>query len=257
MGMNPPGALPHSPRRSGPGRLARIKERLRTTAHAVLDPVVSGAIRLGLTANHLTVLGFGISLGAALAFFDGHSRLGALLLLVSGLCDILDGQVARRQGGETRFGAFLDSTLDRLSESAVLIGILGFCLRNLHALVFSPERVIEQTRAGLFPMTWAVVGITAMLALVGSFMVSYTRARAEGLGLECKVGWFERPERLALLIVAGALQVFWAMSGALLLLALFSFVTAAQRVAHVWKLTRVPRDASPRDAGPDADGGRS
>ena len=91
---------------------------------------------------------------------------------------------------------------------------------------------------GLYPVTWAVVAATAALALVGSFMVSYTRARAEGLGLECRVGWFERPERMVLLIVAGALQVFWAMSGALLLLTLLSFFTAAQRVAYVWKHTR-------------------
>jgi len=251
MGMSEQSAMPHS-EAAAAGRLARLKERLRVLAHAALDPVVGGAIRIGLTANHLTVLGFGLSLAAGLAFFDGHSRLGALLLLIAGLCDILDGQVARRTGGETRFGAFFDSTLDRVSESAVLIGILGFCLRNLHALVFSPERVIEQTRAGLFPLTWAVVGLTAVLALVGSFMVSYTRARAESLGLECKVGWFERPERLTLLILAGALQVFWAMSGALLLLAILSFVTAAQRVAHVWKLTRVPVDAAHPDPESDA-----
>ena len=77
-----------------------------------------------------------------------------------------------------------------------------------------------------------------MLALVGSFMVSYTRARAEGLGLECKVGWFERPERMRADHRRGAAQVFGAMSGALLLLALLSFATAAQRMVHVWKITR-------------------
>ena len=238
------------------GPLTRLKERLRTLAHALLDPLVSAAIRIGLTANGLTVLGLGLSAGAGLAFFDGHSRLGALLLLVAGLCDILDGQVARRSGGETRFGAFFDSTLDRLSEALVLLGILGFCFRNLAALVLDPARVVEQAEAGLYPATWAVVGVTAMLALTGSFLVSYTRARAEGLGLECKVGWFERPERLTLLILAGAAKVFWAMSGALLLLALFSFVTAAQRVAYVWKLTRTRDDAGPSGpssgAGPDA-----
>jgi CDP-diacylglycerol--glycerol-3-phosphate 3-phosphatidyltransferase len=234
-----------APPGSGMGPLARLKDRLRSLAHALLEPLVRVSLRLGLTANHLTVLGLGFSLAAGMAFFDGQSRLGALLLLGAGLCDILDGQVARRTGGETRFGAFFDSTLDRLSEAAVLIGILGFCLRNLVALVFDPPRVLEQANAGLFPATWAVVGVTAMLALTGSFLVSYTRARAEGLGLDCKVGWFERPERLTLLILGGALRVFWAMSGALLLLALFSFVTAAQRVAHVAKLTRVPRDPGP------------
>ena len=114
----------------------------------------------------------------------------------------------------------------------------GFCLRNLVALVFESHRVLEQMAVGLYPVTWAVVGGTAALALVGSFMVSYTRARAEGLGLACRVGWFERPERMLLLMLAGALKVFWAMSGALLLLTVLSFFTAAQRVAFVWKHTR-------------------
>ena len=238
----------------GPGGrtspLARAKQRLRLLAHALLDPLASTAIRVGLTANALTVLGLGLAAAAGLAFFDGHSRLAALLLLAAGLCDILDGQVARRSGGETRFGAFFDSTLDRLGEALVLIGILGFCLRNLAALVLEPARFVKQAEAGMDPTTtWMAVGLTAMLALTGSFLVSYTRARAEGLGLECKVGWFERPERLALLILAGAVKWFSAMSIALLLLALYSFVTAAQRVAHVWKLTRT-RDDSRRPHAP-------
>jgi CDP-diacylglycerol--glycerol-3-phosphate 3-phosphatidyltransferase len=227
----PPGAL-------RTGRLSRIKEALRRFAHAALDPAVRGMLRIGLRANHVTLIGLSLSAAAGLAFFDGHSRLGALLLALAGVCDILDGQLARAAGGETRFGAFFDSTLDRLSEALVLLGILGFCLRNLVWLVFDSMSVVEQTTLGLDPWTWAVVGMTAMLALTGSFLVSYTRARAEGLGLECKVGWFERPERLLLLILAGALKAFSAMSGALLILALFSFITAAQRVAHVYRITR-------------------
>jgi CDP-diacylglycerol--glycerol-3-phosphate 3-phosphatidyltransferase len=224
--------------RPAAGPLAQIKDRARDLAHAVLAPIVRLLAAVGLRADHLTVLGLVMSLGAGFAFFDGHSRLGALLLLAAGLCDILDGELARLTGGNSRFGAFLDSTLDRLAESAVLVGIAGFYIRNLFALVFQPELVIEQLSQHLEPATWAVLAITSMLAMVGSFMVSYTRARAEGLGLECKVGWFERPERLTLLILAGAIQVFWAMSIALLLLTLFSFVTAAQRVAHVYRHTR-------------------
>ena len=82
------------------------------------------------------------------------------------------------------------------------------------------------------------MALTAVVALVGSFMVSYTRARAEGLGLECRVGWFERPERMALLVVAGLFGGRPVMPAALLLLAILSFTTAAQRAAHVWKITR-------------------
>ena len=95
----------------------------------------------------------------------------------------------------------------------------------------------EITR-GLEPRTWAVVSLTAVLAMLGSFMVSYTRARAEGLGLECRVGWFERPERMVLIIVAGAFGIGRVMSAALILLALLSFATAIQRVVYIWKNTR-------------------
>jgi phosphatidylglycerophosphate synthase len=220
------------------GGLRGLKERLRIGAHAVLDPVVRGLIAIGVRADHLTVAGLALSLLAGYAFFDAHSRLGAAFLLLAGVCDILDGQVARRTGGETRFGAFFDSTLDRLAEALVLMGIAAYYIRNLLVLVYEPERVLEQQGFELYPETWAAVAMTAVLALAGSFMVSYTRARAEGLGLECRVGWFERPERLVLLMLAGAIHAFWAMSGALLLLALLSFVTAGQRVVHVWKITR-------------------
>jgi len=221
--------------------LTQLKERLKHGAHVAVDPLVRSLLRVGARADHLTIAGFVLALGAATAFFEGHFRLASAILILSGVCDILDGQLARQAGAETRFGAFLDSTLDRVAEGAVLLGLLGFCLRNLLALVFQPSRVLEQYQLGLEPITWAVVGMTAGLAMLGSFMVSYTRARAEGLGLDCKVGWFERPERMVLLILAGLLKVFWAMAAALLVLALFSFVTAAQRVTHVYRTTRDAR----------------
>ncbi len=220
------------------GRVARIKRRVQDGAHAAVEPLVTLLARLGVHADHLTIAGLVLSALSGLALFEGHTRSGALALLLAGLCDILDGELARRSGQESRFGAFLDSTLDRLSEALVLLGILGFYLRNLYALVMHPERALQQISTGLDPLTWAVMAFTAALAMVGSFMVSYTRARAEGLGLDCKVGWFERPERLLLLVVAGLLRVFWAMSAALLLLAILSFATAAQRVAHVHRNTR-------------------
>jgi CDP-diacylglycerol--glycerol-3-phosphate 3-phosphatidyltransferase len=223
---------------AGDGALATLKERLKHGAHAATDPIVRALHRAGARADHLTVLGFGFSMASAFAFFEGHFRLAALALALAGVCDILDGQLARQSGTVSRFGAFLDSTLDRVAEGAVLLGLLGFYLRNLVALVFESSRVIEQYQIGLEPITWAVVGMTAGLALLGSFMVSYTRARAEGLGLECRVGWFERPERMVLIILAGVLKVFWAMSAALLLLAILSFITAAQRVTHVYRITR-------------------
>jgi CDP-diacylglycerol--glycerol-3-phosphate 3-phosphatidyltransferase len=213
-------------------------ERLRPGTHALLAPVTGALVGLGVRADHVTVVGTFVSLAAAVAFFEGMFRTGAGLLALSGLCDILDGEVARRVGVQSRFGAFLDSTLDRFADSVVLAGIAGFYLMHLVELVLQPQLAVAEIGRELLPTTWARVSLTAVGALIGSVLVSYTRARAEGLGLECKVGWFERPQRMVLLIVAGAFGVGPWMSGALLLLVVLSFVTAGQRVAHVWKITR-------------------
>ena len=244
---------------AGSGGRPGYKDRLKDGAHAVLDPFVKLLVALGLKPDHFTILGLGLSISAAIAFYDGHSRLAAVFLILGGLCDILDGQVARVGHLETRFGAFLDSTLDRLAESFVLLGLAGFYASNLLGLYTKASVLVGQVVRGeiegplamtilqrepIDPRTWVVLTLTAVLALIGSFMVSYTRARAEGLGLECKVGWFERPERIVLLIIAGLIQVFWVMSAALMLLTIFSFTTAAQRMAHVWKLTRAAGSGS-------------
>ena len=220
------------------GERVGIKQRLARAAQGVLEPVAGLLARAGVRADILSVLGLALSLGAALAFFEGWFRWGAGLAALAGLCDLLDGQVARRAGRVSRFGAFLDSTLDRFSEGAVLIGLAGFYISGLVKLALDPTLVAAQISRGLEPRTWAAVALTAVVALVASFMVSYTRARAEGLGLECQVGWFERPERLVLVIVAGLFGVGPVMPAALLLLVILSFATVAQRVAHVWKNTR-------------------
>jgi CDP-diacylglycerol--glycerol-3-phosphate 3-phosphatidyltransferase len=223
---------------NGAGQLARFKERVKAGANAALRPAVAVLARLGIGPNLLTVSGCVLSVAAGLAFFEGGFRVGAALLVLSGICDILDGQMARERRLVSTFGAFLDSTLDRLAEAVVLLGIAGYYLVNLLQLAGNPARVLDEVSRGLEPRTWMVVALTAVLALVASFLVSYTRARAEGLGLECKVGWFERPERMLLLIVAGLFGVGPVMPGALLLLTVLSFFTAGQRVAHVHRITR-------------------
>lgn len=227
---------------SGEGRIAQIKERMRQAAHTVFEPLVRGLARAGVRPTHMTVLGLLLSLVAALAFFTGGFRQGAALLMLGGLCDILDGELARERHEASKFGAFLDSTLDRVGDGAVLAGIAGFYIANLLELVHDPGRVLFELARGLEPRTWAAVALTAIAALVSSFLVSYTRARAEGLGIDCRVGWFERPERLSILIVAGAFGVGPVMPGALLVMTVLSFVTAVQRGAYVWKRTRVERD---------------
>ena len=231
-------ATPLAPMAETPAARDGIKGWLARVAHGVLDPVAGAMAAAGVRPDLLTVLGLVFSVASALAFFEGGFRWGSLLLAFAGLCDLLDGQVARRTGPGTRFGAFLDSTLDRFGEGLVLSGIAGFYISGLVDLALDPSLVFAQVARGLEPRTWAAVALAAVLALVMSFMVSYTRARAEGLGIACRVGWFERPERLVLLMLAGLFGVGPVMPAALLLLVILSFSTAAQRVAHVWKSTR-------------------
>ena len=224
--------------RAAEGRVGGYKEALKRLAHAALDPLVRALLAIGLKADHLTVLGFSLSLAAGLEFATGRFRLAATLALVAGLCDILDGQLARLSGKVTRFGAFLDSTLDRIAEAALFVGLAFYYAAQLVDMAVNPSRVMTNLQNGLEPITFLAIAMTAVLALAGSFMVSYTRARAEGLGLECKVGWFERPERLVLLILAGFAGLGPVMPAVLLVLVVFSFATAIQRMAHVWKITR-------------------
>jgi CDP-diacylglycerol--glycerol-3-phosphate 3-phosphatidyltransferase len=220
------------------GERVAFKETMKRLAHAALDPLVRAMAGSGVRPDHLTLLGLMLSLAAGLAFALGSFRGGASFATAAGICDILDGQLARATGSVSRFGAFLDSTLDRIAEAALLVGIGCYYTANLVDQAADPERVAMNLARGLEPFHWGLVSLLAMLALVGSFMVSYTRARAEGLGLECKVGWFERPERMVLLIVAGFAGIGPVMPAALLLLVALSFATAFQRMAHVWKNTR-------------------
>ena len=231
-----PGAATGHPARAG------FKERVRNGAHAMTRPLVDALLRVGVRADHLTIAGFVLSFAAALAFALGmfpraRPPVAALLTALAGVCDLLDGQLARRTGA-SRFGAFLDSTLDRLGESLILAGLAWYYMSNLVDQAMNPERVLRNLAHGLEPVTWAADALLAVLALTGSFMVSYTRARAEGLGLDCKVGWFERPERMVLLIVAGLFGLGPVIPAALLLLTVLSFWTAYQRGRHVWRLTR-------------------
>src|SRR3989442_1198092 len=158
--------------------LGRYRERIR----AWTDPVGRGLFRLRLRPNHLTVIGLGVSFLAASAFSAGRTRAAGLLLIVAGLCDFFDGALARVSGQVTPFGAFLDSVIDRYSDLLVLLGIVVLFARMPH------------TRGA----------IVAMAGLIGSMMVSYTKARAESIGVRCTVGRMERPERMICLI-AGAL----------------------------------------------------
>ena len=178
------------------------KEWFRT----IFDPVASLFVQAGIHPNVLTIAGLVLSVLAGWRFWDGHLRSGALLLLLGGLFDMLDGAVARSSGKGSKFGAFLDSTIDRYAEIIPYLGLTWFLREN--ALLLLP-----------------------FLVITGSLMVSYTRARVEGLGGTCTVGLLERPERIAL-FSAGLLLGGVFLTIALLLLAVGSHWTAIQRMKH-------------------------
>ena len=189
--------------------LSHYKESLR----GVADPVARLLLRVHVRPNQLTVVGLGVSLVAAHAFYQGRLRLAAALLAVAGLFDFFDGSLARLAGSESAFGAFLDSVVDRYSDLVVLLGI-----------VFYYERT-DQT-SGVF---------LTMATLVGTIMVSYTKARAQSIGIRCEIGLMERPERMIVLIAGG---VFHLLGPAIIALAVLTNLTALQRIVYVWRVTR-------------------
>ncbi len=196
--------------------------------YRIVNPFVLLLLRLGITPNVVTFVGFlGNILAAAffvLAIFAAQPlaiiSCGGVILLLAGLFDMLDGRLARLGNLSSTFGAFWDSTLDRYSELISLSGIAAF--------FFSTHSTL-----------W---GILTLLALIGSIMVSYVRARAEGLGLDCKVGILQRPERVVLLslgtILCGILSSLLPLYIAIALIAALANLTAFLRIAHVHHLLK-------------------
>src|SRR5271170_6169 len=182
----------------------------------LLQHVVTGLAATGLTPNAFTFLGLIVNSAAAALFAMGLFHQAAGVLFLAGFLDMADGQVARRVGQVTAFGGYLDSTLDRYSDLALYMGL-----------------VVYYTLIGqVFYMVLAAV------AMASSFMVSYSRARAESLIPSCKVGFMERPERLVLLILGGA---FNHMAPALWVIAAISTITVIHRVAYTWQELRAGR----------------
>ena len=177
------------------------------------DPVAGTLLRAHVRPNQLTVLGLGVSCLAAWAFSQDWLRAGALLLAVAGLFDFFDGALARLSGQESCFGAFLDSVVDRYSDVVVLLGIAVLYHRS-------------GDRLG---------GAATLATLLGTVMVSYTKARAQSIGVQCEIGLMERPERIIGLIAGGLFQV---LGPVMLLLAVLTNVTALQRIFYTRRATR-------------------
>lgn len=192
---------------------------LRQAASTIVSPFVRAAAKLHISPNALTLTGLVISLVSAVIVGSGYLLAGGLVMLFSGLFDMIDGALARSTGKTTKFGALMDSVSDRVSEAALLCALL-----------------VMYTLRGSTPGAFL-----AAAALVGSFLTSYIRARAEGLGLECRVGMFTRAERVIVLGLGLILdQALWQYGAlvAVAILAAFSYVTVVQRMAYVWKQTR-------------------
>ena len=196
----------------------------------IISPAGNLMARLGIHPNILSLAGLILSIAAGIIYSSGSFFWGAWVLVIAGTCDALDGQLARKMEKNSPFGAFFDSTLDRFGEVFVFMGL---------AWHFSGGTVFWEVKAGNpndFQSPLAVLFI--ILAIAGSFMVSYTRARAEGLGVNCEVGWMQRPERITLLIIGSLIASIpvigpFVMKLTLLLLAVLSNFTALQRMIYV------------------------
>ena len=190
----------------------------RNLAYRITDPIVGILSKSGITPNALTLINLALNIVAAYAIATGHFLLGGVLVLVSGLFDLLDGALARFTKQTTRFGAILDSTVDRISEAVILCGLLIW--------------YVPQEGASLKIVLIFVV-------LIGSFLVSYIRARAEGLGLQCQVGLFTRAERVIVLAIGLMInQIFIALC----VLVVFVFITVVQRLVYLWKQGKIKGD---------------
>ncbi len=170
--------------------------------------------RLGLTPNMVTAIGLVLNVLVAIIIARGNLQLGGILLLIASGFDMLDGAVARASGSVTRFGGFLDSTLDRYSEAVVLLGVLVYILGT------------QDYRVG---------ALLIFAAITGSLLISYARARAEAAGFRASVGLLARPERVLVLAIG---LLVGQLIPALWILALGTHLTVATRIAHVWKISR-------------------
>lgn len=192
---------------------------VRQRAQALLNIMALGLNALGLSPNALTLIGFVAMCVIGLFLANGYMALGGVLIIAAGIFDALDGTLARLTNRVSKFGAFLDSTTDRFAEGAIFLGIMYWYMQ--HGMTF--------------------VAYLTYLTLLGSLMVSYARARAEGIGVECKGGMMTRFERIALLVIGLLLTAFFGDTPILLVLAIlavFTNLTAVQRMWLVYRATK-------------------
>lgn len=210
-----------------------MKKSGREMVRGWLDPAVRAIAGTGVHPNLISVIGLVLTAVAAAFFWRGQFTVASLWAIAGSLLDAMDGSVARLQKRESTFGAFLDSTLDRISDTLLFLGVAAYYFYRPVLAASSLPPTFEARLAGYGAMDDYLRGMAALMALAGAYLVSYTRSRAEGLGIPCNVGWFERPERLIVLLGAALFGAGILMDGALVLLVVLSWFTAAQRFLYV------------------------
>lgn len=187
----------------------------------LIEPVAALMVRRRVNPNHLTTVGTVCTVSGGLAFATGHIMVAGWIIGLTAIFDVLDGMVARRTGRSTVFGAFYDSTLDRIADGALLGGIAWF---------FATDPVHRNS------YTFAL----ALAGILGTFLVSYTRARAEALGIDAKVGVMQRAERVVILAVPQAFFGLafngWIFTAVVAVLAVTAWITAVQRILFVRRM---------------------
>lgn len=198
----------------------------------LLEPIADLLVRRRVHPNTITVWGTILTVAGGFIYGTGHISIGGIFLGIVALTDVLDGMVARKGQKVSDFGAFLDSSLDRVADGAVLGGLAVFYALN-------PEH-------HSVPMV-----VVCLAGIIGAFLTSYTRARAESLGLDAKVGMLQRPERVVLLSVPQALFGLalngWVLIVIINLLTITAWITVVQRVKYVYDKTRPPRPEAADD----------
>lgn len=212
------------------------RDFLQKVIYAIINPLIKAMIAVGITPNIVTFVGFLGNIVAAGFFLDAAWMLGTeqadyascmvtvgwggFIILAAGLFDMMDGRLARVSGKSSLFGALWDSTLDRYSE---LVSLFGICL------------IFVRMQGD---MTWFWMSVVTFAAMIGSVMVSYVRARAEGLDIECKVGFMQRPERVVVTAVTAMITGFtgniWWLAGGMILIAVLANITAFWRIWHCY-----------------------
>lgn len=196
-----------------------LSNLVRRRAQALLNSIALALNALGLSPNGLTLIGFIAMCLIGLILANGYMALGGVLIIAAGIFDALDGTLARLTNRVSKFGAFLDSTTDRFAEGAIFLGIMFWYMQ--HGMTF--------------------VAYLTYLTLLGSLMVSYARARAEGIGVECKEGMMTRFERISLLVIGLVLTAVFGDTPILVvlaILAIFTNLTAVQRMWLVYRATK-------------------